>query len=66
MDLREYLFYNRMTVKQFSEKIGCSRNHISEIIHGRRIPGKRLAKDIEIATNGEVKAKNLLPEINED
>ncbi len=60
MDLREYLFRNRLTVKGFSDKIDCSRNHLSSIIHGRFKPSKRLAKDIELATNGEVKAEDLL------
>lgn len=60
MDLREYLFRKRLTIKKFSEDLDCARNHLSEIIHGRRKPGKRLAQDIEQATNGEVTAEELL------
>ena len=60
MNLREYLFLKRMTVKEFSEIVECSRNHISQIINSGTKPSKRLAKDIERATNGEVKAEDLL------
>jgi ribosome-binding protein aMBF1 (putative translation factor) len=60
MNLREYLFYNRITVKEFSEKIEYSRTHLSAIIHGRLKPSKRLAKQIERETNGEVTVKELM------
>lgn len=60
MDLREYLFYNRITIKKFSETVECTRTHLSEIIHGRRSASRRLAKDIEKATDGQVKAKDLI------
>lgn len=60
MDLREYLFRNRITVKKFSEKMECARTHISEILHGRRKPSKRLAQSIENATNGEVTVAELM------
>lgn len=60
MDLREYLFRNRLTVKEFSQRLECSRPHLTEIIHGRRKPGKRLANDIEKLTGGQVKAAELL------
>lgn len=62
MDLRDYLYLKRMTVQQFSELLGYSRNHISGIINGRLKPNKRLAKNIELATNGEVTAQELLKE----
>lgn len=60
MDLRDYLHFQRISVTEFAQMLGCSRTHLSEIIHGKRIPGKWLAKDIERATNGEVKAEELL------
>lgn len=56
MELREYLFRNRLTVTHLSRLLECTRTHLSEIIHGRRKPSRRLAKDIEKITNGEVKA----------
>lgn len=60
MKLREYLFYNSISVKAFSQIIGCTRVHLSEVIHGRRKAGKRLAKDIERATEGKVTTKEIL------
>ena len=57
MNLREYLFINRLTVTEFSKKVDCNRPYMSGIIHGRIKPSKRLARDIEEATNGEVKAE---------
>lgn len=62
MTLRDYLYYNKISVKEFSESLDYSRTHMSAIIHGRLKPSKRLAKAIEKATNGEVKAEELLKE----
>lgn len=60
MDLKDYLYLKRMTINDFSELIGYSRNHISGIINGRLKPTKKLAMYIELKTNGEVKAEDLL------
>lgn len=56
MDLRTYLFKNLLSVKEFSEIVGTHRTYISQIIHGKKIPGIKLAKSIEKATNHQVKA----------
>lgn len=60
MDLKDYLYINRMTINQFSELIGYSRNHISGIINRRLKPTKKLAQYIEKMTNGEVKVEDLM------
>ncbi len=60
MDLRTYLFHNRISVTDFSKILGCSRIHLSEIVNGRRIPSLMLAKAIERETKGKVKASELL------
>lgn len=60
MDLKDYLYLKRMTINDFSELVGYSRNHISGIINKRLKPNKRLAQYIEKMTNGEVKAEDLL------
>ena len=62
MELKIYLVKNRYTVKQFSEKIGYSRNQISGIANRKIKPSQRLARIIETATNGDVKAEDLLKE----
>ena len=60
MNLKEYLFYKRMTVKDFSEKIGYSRTHISATMNGHLKMNKKLARAIERETEGEVTAEELL------
>lgn len=65
MDLREYLFRKRISITDFAAKIRYNRVYLSKIINGSRIPGKKLAEDIEKATNGEVTAKELLHNTDE-
>jgi len=65
MELKLYLVRNKISITDFSVRIGCNRSYLSEIINGAKMPGKRLAKDIEEATNGEVTAKELLQVKNE-
>lgn len=60
MNLREYLFVKRMTIQEFSENVEYSRVHISSIVNGKLKPSRKLARQIERATNGEVKAEDLL------
>jgi len=58
--LKEYLFYKEMSVTKFADKIGASRNYISQITLGKIKPSKFLARDIERMTDGEVKAEDLI------
>jgi len=60
VNIREYLFYNKLSVREFSKKVDCSRTYLSQIVHGKIKPGRKLARDIERATNGEVKAADML------
>jgi len=60
MDLREYLFVNRLTVKEFSEKLDYSRTHLSGVIHGKLSPSRKLARAIEKATSGQVTAEEMM------
>lgn len=62
MDLREYLFRNRMSQGEFAEKIGTTRRYVSAISTGYYRPGPRLAKDIEAATEGQVTVAEVRPE----
>ena len=66
MNLRMYLFSKRISVTEFSKVLGCSRVHLSAVINGQRTPSLMLAKSIELATNGEVKAESLLQENKEN
>lgn len=62
MELKLYLVKNKITIKEFCEKIGYSRNQISGIANGKLKPSMRLAKVIEEATHGEVTIDDLMKE----
>jgi len=62
MRLDVWLKIKRITIKEFSHKIGISRSHLHQIIAGTRNPSSSLARVIEIETGGEVTAKELLGE----
>lgn len=65
MDLRIYLYSNRISITDFSKQLKCSRDHLSKIVNGKLKPSLRLAEDIQQATNGEVTIKELLPGAND-
>jgi len=46
MNLKEYLFVHRISVKEFSETLGYSRTHLSAIVHGKFKPTRKLAHNI--------------------
>ncbi len=60
MDLREYLFRKRISITEFSESIGYASPYVGQIVRGVKNPGKKLAKAIEKATEGEVTAEELM------
>lgn len=60
MQLKIYLVKNKITITDFANSLGCSRTHLGEIMNGRRKIGSSLAQLIEIKTNGEVKAEELM------
>ena len=60
MELREYLFRKRLKISDFAKEIGYGRTYVNEIVNRTKKPGKHLARQIEQATNGEVKAEDLL------
>lgn len=59
MDIREFLFMNRMTVSEFAQKLDVCPNHITAIKNGRYRAGKKLARDIEKFSDGHIKAEEL-------
>lgn len=62
MNLREYLFHHRLKITAFAHRIEYGPGYVTEIINGTKKPGKKFAKAVEKATNGEVKAEDLLKE----
>jgi len=59
MDLRTYLFQNRITQLEFANEVECSKITISHIVAGKR-PSKRIAKRIEKVTKGAVTYPEIL------
>ena len=60
VDFREYLFKKRITQVDFAKRLGISRGHLSQILHGSKHPSRKLAKKIEEETEGKVTAVELL------
>lgn len=54
MDLRDYLHVNRLTLREFADKLGITPNYLGAIKRGEEIPSKQLAKLINLITEGEV------------
>lgn len=54
MDLRRYLFENRLTRKEFAERIDYTSNYVVMLCKGKK-PGPKAARAIEKATNGLVR-----------
>lgn len=60
MQLKEYLRLNGLRIKDFAELLGYSRTHMNEVMLGRRKLPKKLSNAIERATNGQVKADEIV------
>ncbi len=59
-NLKAYLANIGMSTRDFCEIIEVNEKYMSSIIHGKRIPGPRLAKDILQATDGLIQLKTRL------
>ena len=60
MNIREYLFKKRITQVDFAKRLGISRGHLGQILHGTKYPSRYLEKKIEEETGGKVMAVELL------
>ncbi len=60
MEIKEYLFRNDMSIKRLADIIECHPAYLGAVKRKEKKPGKKLARQIERATNGDVKAKELL------
>ena len=60
MNLRDYLHFNNLTIVEFADKIKIHPNYLSAIARGARLPSPLVAGMIEVMTNGEVTAKEVL------
>jgi len=60
MDLREYLYQKRMKIKDFSQILEYDRSQVTQVIGGKRKPGRKMIMRIERATEGLVTKEDLL------
>ena len=61
-NLRDYLYFNQISYKDFSEKCGGGMNPsmLSSFCKGKTIPRYETAKSIEKATHGVISAESLI------
>lgn len=62
MNLREYLFLNELSIRDFAKLSGLSINAIYGAFRGRH-PQKRTARVIYRRTKGEVKLREDIPQV---
>lgn len=59
MELKRYLFENEISVKDFAKLIDMTEAVISSLKTGHRMCGRKTARLIEKATNGQVTVEDL-------
>ena len=64
MNLRDYLHFKKITVSDFARQVGYDRSYLGDVVNSKKIPGKKLAKLINLKSNGEVKIEELIPNVN--
>ena len=60
MNLRDWLVEKQIQHVEFAETLNIGRAHLSSIVSGARRAGKKLARNIEKATRGDIRAADVL------
>lgn len=60
MKIRIYLLKKGLTIKQFAESIDFEPSYIAAIARGKVKAGRKVARIIEKATEGEIKAEEVI------
>lgn len=58
MDLRTYLFDNKIKQREFANYVGIRDSYLSLLVNKKKLPRKYMQKLIEYATNGAVKEED--------
>ena len=58
--MKEYLFRNNLTVKEFAFQLKISASYLYQLINGDRKPSLKLALKIEECTRGAIDINQLL------
>ncbi len=60
MLLRDYLYFNRVTIKKFAESLELSPQHLSGYMCGKLRVSRKVSRAIERATAGKVTAEEIM------
>lgn len=60
MSLRIYLLKKGMTIAQFARSIDFQPSYIAAIARGKVKAGRKVARIIEMATDGQIKAEEII------
>ena len=63
MDLRTYLFMNRLRVDQLAKKLKVTPQYLSLISNGKQKPSLQLAIKLVRASKGEISPEDIYPEL---
>lgn len=58
MNLRDYLYFNKITQNAFAKQLDISFQYLSRIINGHHIPGNKLMKRITKETGGSISSSD--------
>ncbi len=61
--LKRFIFHNGISEKEFSRVFRISQPYLNQILNGKRKCGKKMAEYLEKATGGNVKKRDLRPDI---
>jgi DNA-binding transcriptional regulator YdaS (Cro superfamily) len=59
MNLKEYLFRNRLFAAEMARQLGINGNYFRLVVRGEARPGFELCLKIEMLTGGQVKLQDL-------
>lgn len=60
MSLEDFVGKRKVNVLQLAKQIGYSRVYLQQVLNGKMIPGKKLAKCLEEVSEGKITAEELL------
>lgn len=58
MKLKDFLYFEKISITDFAKSAGISRNHMSGVANGFRCPSRSLMGYIKLLTHGKVTDKD--------